>query len=271
MNLALFLNNCRQSLWAMLGSFVGIALFVVLFIWSMQTMGPQVMEFLSSVGFLRKMLELAFGFTLDGEISSNTLYSIAWLHPVVLALSWGPLIATATRQTSGEMERGRTELTISLPLSRWEIFWSGWLCTALVSAAVSVAPLIGLWAGSQLFEPFEPIRFSRFAIASFNLWMLNLAVGSLATLIGVRMVRRGVAVAAVSAILILFVAMNFLESFLVAIQKIKFVSLLYYYRPGDIIRGDQWPIFGTTALFTIAAITSVVAAINWQRRDIPAP
>ncbi|MFO0943079.1 MAG: hypothetical protein U0930_20280 [Pirellulales bacterium] len=271
MNRTIFINNCRQSLWATLGSCVGIALFVVLFIWSMQTMGPQLMEFLSSVGFLRKMLELAFGFTLDGEVSSNTLYSIAWLHPVVLALSWGTLIATATRQTSGEMERGRTELTISLPLSRGEIFWAGWFCTALVSVLVSVAPLIGLWVGSQLFEPFEPIRFGRFAIASFNLWMLNVAVGSLTTLIGVRLVRRGVAVATVSSILILFVAMNFLESFLVAIQKIKFVSLLYYYRPGDIVRSEQWPIYDTTALFTISTVASIVAAVLWQRRDMPVP
>lgn len=181
------------------------------------------------------------------------------------------LIATATRQTSGEMDRGTTELAIALPLSRREFYLSGWSCSMIISVLLSVAPLLGIWIGSRLFEPFEPIRFSRFAIASINFMLLNLAVSSLAILIGVHLVRRGVAVALISAILILFVAMNFLESFLPAIQQVKFVSFLHYYRPGEVVRNEYWPIADMISLLAITTICSIAGATVWQYRDMPVP
>ncbi len=271
MNKAITNRFLRESMWPGLVAGAGIILFVVLFVWAMQMMGPQLMEFLSSVGFLRQMLELAFGISLEGAISSNVLFSIVWLHPVVLALSWGTLIAIATRQTAGEVERGTAELLLTLPLSRRTVLVCGMICWSMVAVTLSVCPLLGVFTGSRLFVPAEPVRFDRFAIVMINFLALNLTVAALATLTGCCVARRGVAVAIVAAILIACLAMNFLESFLPLIQQVRFLNVLNYYRPSNIVRDGHWPLGNLVVLTGIGLGCLAVALVVWNRRDMPAP
>ena len=271
MNLAITNRFIREATWACLACMLGIVSFVVMFIWAMQMMGPQLMEFLSSIDFLRQMLELAFGISLTGNVSSNVLYSISCLHPVVLALAWGVLISIATRQTAGEVERGTAELLLTLPLSRRRLLNSGVACWVLAAVAVSVAPMIGLLIGTRLFEPHEPIQYIRFVMVMFNFLALNLTVAAIATLLGVCIPRRGIAVAITSAILITGLAMNFLESFLPFIERLRFLNLLNYYRPGNIVRDGVWPIGNMLILAGLALASLLVTQAVWQRRDIPSP
>ncbi len=271
MNLAITQRFLRESLWPTLVSCAGIVLFVVLFVWAMDQMGPQLMEFVSSVGFLRQMLELAFGISLTGAVSSNVLFSIVWMHPVVLALSWGLLIAVATRQTCGEVERGTAELLLTLPVSRQGILVCGVATWSLISVLISVCPLAGVFAGTWFVEQTDPVQYSRFTMVMVNFLALNLAVASMATLAGTCIMRRGVAIAVVAGMLIAGLAMNFLESFLTFIQRIRFLSVLNYYHPGDIVRDGTWPIADIATLTGIAGVCLTAALIVWVRRDIPCP
>ncbi len=271
MNLAITNRFLRESLWSGLVACTGIVFFVVLFVWAMQMMGPQLFEFLSSVEFLRRMLELAFGISMQGEVSTNVLFSIVWLHPVILALAWGTLISIASRQTSGEVERGTAELLLTLPVSRNNVLACGVICWTIVALAVSICPLIGVWLGSQFVDLQEPIRFGRFGIVMINFLILNLAVASMSTLAGCCVDRRGVAVATVAVILITGLAMNFLESFLPAIQRIRFLNVLNYYQPSNIVRDGIWPVANLAVLGGISLVCLTVAAVIWNRRDIPAP
>ncbi len=269
MNRAITGRFLREALWPALAACVGIVFFVVLFVWAMQEMGPELMSFLSSVGFLKKMLELAYGISLSGEVSSNVLYSIAWLHPVVLALSWGVLIAIATRQTAGEIERGTAELLLTLPVSRLSVLLSGAVTWMAVAAVVSASPLAGVFIGSRLFEPFDTIQFGRFAQVMVNFFALNLAVAALATLAGTCVMRRGVAVSLVAALLIGCVAMNFLESFLTFVEHVRFLNLLNYYRPSAVVRDGVWPVGHMAILGFVSAASLGAASIVLARRDIP--
>ena len=74
MNVAITRRFLRESIWPALASCAGIVFFVVLFVWAMDQMGPQLMEFLSSIQFLREMLEMAFGVSLSGAVSNNVLF-----------------------------------------------------------------------------------------------------------------------------------------------------------------------------------------------------
>jgi ABC-type transport system involved in multi-copper enzyme maturation permease subunit len=271
MNRAITTRFLQESLWPGLMACAGIVLFVVLFVWAMQIMGPQLMEFLSSVDFLRRMLELAFGISMEGSISSNVLFSIVWLHPVVLALAWGTLIAIATRQTSGEVERGTAELLLTLPLSRPAMLACGIICWTIAAIFISFSPFVGVFLGSTLFVPAEPVRLERFAIVMLNFLALNLAVAALATLAGCCITRRGIAVASMASLLVAGVAMNFLESFLPFIREIRFLNLLNYYRPSNVARDGICPLDDILVLLAIG-LTGIGAAVAvWQRRDMPAP
>ncbi len=270
MNTGITRQNVRESAGACLAGFPAMVAFVVLFIWAMHEMGPHLMDFLSNVGFLRRMMELAFGITISGEMSSNILHSIPWLHPVVLVIAWGILIATATRQTAGDVESGIAELILTLPVSRIRILVSGVVCLVLVADGLSLAPMVGLLVGNLLVPPPEPVAWSRFGIVMVNFLALNLAVAALATLAGSGLLRRGRAVALTGGWMMGGLAMNFLEPFLPAVHQIRWIHLLNWYRPAEIVRSGEWPVVPIAVLCSVAVVSWTVSVMVWNRRDIPA-
>ncbi len=271
MNLAIVIKSLRESALLLACTVLGIVTFVVVFVGAIQGLGPQLMQFLSSVEFLRRMLELAYGIQLTGAVSSNILYAIAFLHPLVLALSWAFLIATTTRTTSGEIDNGTADLLLALPISRFTVYASAtavWVPAAIV---VSFSPLLGVWIGIQIWEPTEPIQFQRFFITSICFCAMNLAVGGLSKMASCLVRRRGHAVAVVFAVGMVSVAMNFLEPFLPFIERIKFLSLLNYYRPAEVVRDGSWPLVDIIVLVTFAIATWLIGLWVYARKDISAP
>ena len=271
MNRAILTKFVRDSWITFVCVAVGCVGYVILFVWAMQSLGPQLMNFLSSVDFLKRMLELAYGISLDGDVSSNVLYAIALTHPIVLALSWGFLFATCTRTTVGEADSGTADLLLTLPVSRSEVFACSTAVWAVMGSLISLCPLLGVWLGSRLFEPTEPIVLQNFVAPSVNFLLLNLAIGALALLVSCFVSRRVHAIAIVVALSLLFVTMNFLEPFLSFIERIRFLSLLNYYRPADAVRTGNWPIGNMASLVGIAVLMWLAALWRYSRQDVPAP
>lgn len=271
MNVAITRKFARES-WLLLAVVVyADVFFVVLFVWAMQAMGPQLMEFMSSVGFLRNILEMAYGISIEGMVSSNTLFAICYLHPVILALSWGFVIASASKFIAGEIDQGTADLLLALPVHRATVMASGawvWVAGAVV---IALCPLLGIWIGTRLFEPSEPIRFGRFAIVSVNFLAINVAIGALTAMVSSFVRRRGHAVAVIVALAIAWMAMNFLQSLLPAVEQLKFLSLLNYYQPADISRDGLWPVSDLLVLGSVTIVSLLIGLTAYCRRDIPAP
>lgn len=271
MNRAIAFKFASDSMATFICVVIGNLAFVLLFVWAMQELGAELMEFLSSVGFLRQMLEMAYGISLEGAMSSNVLYAIAFMHPIILALSWGFVIATATRTTVGEFESGTADLLLSLPVTRASVYGSATLVWAVLGSLAAMSPLCGVWLGSQWFEPTEPIVLRNFVAPSVNFAALNLAVGSVTMLISCLVDRRAHAIAAIVAVLLVSLAMNFLEPFLPVIEQIQFLNVLHYYQPSDAVRSGDWPWTDLVVLLVVAGIAWVLGLWRYCRKDVPAP
>ncbi|MEM7455020.1 MAG: ABC transporter permease subunit [Planctomycetota bacterium] len=269
MNAAVFRKTFGDSLSTLGLCAGGMVLFVILFVWAMLNMGTELLEFVARFTFIKQIFEMGFGISVEGEVSINMLFAICFTHGVVFALTWTVLIAAATRVTAGEVERGTADMLLTLPISRPSIYTSTSLVWMIASLVLAICPVIGIGIATQIFEMEEEVRISRYFAPAVNLFCLNLAVGSIAACFGSFSNRRGPAVGVAVAVVITSIVLNFLEPFIEFISTIKFLSLLNYFRPTDIVRTGEWPIDSMLVLLGLAAVTWTAGLVAFSRKDIP--
>ena len=122
LNLSIAKKSIHESLASICLAAVGTVVFVTLFIWAMLEMGIEIMEFVSQISFVRKILEVSLGIDVTGNLSINVLIAVCFTHAVVLTLAWTVIVATATRITAGELERGTADFLLSLPVRRSTVY-----------------------------------------------------------------------------------------------------------------------------------------------------
>ena len=266
---AIFRKTLRDSSVSIVLSALGIVAFQILFVWAMLNMGTDLMQFLSRFPFLVKIFEMGFGIKIDGEVSINILFAICFTHAVVLALTWTVIIATTTRTTVGEIERGTADLLLSLPVTRPQVYFSSSLVWWLAAALLSFCPILGIGIAMQFFETEEVVVLSRFVPPAINFFALNLAIGGLASMIACFMNRRGVAIGTIVAIALSSVVLNFIEPFIEDIRHFRFLSLLNYFRPVDVVRTGEWPVTNMLVIASFAAVCWTIGLVTFARRDIP--
>ena len=149
MTLAIIRKTARDSSAVFALVCCGIVAFVVLFVWAMQNMGRELMDFLSRFPFLQQIFEMGFGIDISGEVSLDIMYAVSFTHLVVLILSWAFLLATITRVTVGEFERGTADLLLTLPVTRIGVYFSTSLVWIAGAGLVSACPLFGIWLGDK--------------------------------------------------------------------------------------------------------------------------
>jgi len=269
MNLAISLKTARESASLMLASSLGITGFVVIFVWAMLDMGTELMEFLSKFGFLKKIFEFSFGIDVSGEVSMTVLLAVCFTHAMVLMLSWAVVIATTSRVTAGEIERGTADLLLTLPVTRVEIFVSTSVVWVIASLLLAVCPMIGLWLGLQVFETEEAVVIGRYLKPTFNFFFLLLAIGGISSMVSSWIDRRGLAIATVVGLLLVSVVLNFIEPFIPLIERIRFLGLLNYFRPVDVVREGHWPLLEMGVLLAIGLVCWTFGLIVFRRKDIP--
>ena len=268
-NQAIFWKTTRDSASLIVASSLGITGFVVLFVWAMVDMGQELMAFLSQLGFLKRIFEFSFGIDVSGEVSITILLAVCFTHALVLMLSWATVIATTTRVTAGEIERGTADLLLTLPVRRSEVYLSTTLVWLLASLLLALCPLAGLWIGLQIIETEEVVLTSRFVKPAFNFFFLLIAIGGISSLISSCIDRRGLAVATVVGVLVVSVVLNFVEPFIPLIQRIRFLGLLNYFRPVDVVRLGQWPVMEMAVLLALGIACWTIGLIVFCRKDIP--
>ena len=180
----------------------GVVAFTVLFVISIQQFAPELLGFLSQFEFLYTIFEAAFGIQINGQVSMPVLWSIAFTHGVVLASTWSLLIATATRVTVGEVERGTADVLLSLPISRGSIYRSTSLVLVSMAGIISCGPLLGLWLAGRWFPLDEPMVLSKYYSTAANFFCFNVAVSGIATMVSSMLSRRGTAIAVVIIVLL---------------------------------------------------------------------
>jgi ABC-2 type transport system permease protein len=268
-NRTIFKKTLGESLPMIAAASLGITGFVVLFAQSMLGMGAELMKFVSQFEFLQKIFEFGFGIDVSGEISISVLFAVCFTHGLVLIMSWSTVIATTSRVTSGEVERGTADLLLTLPVTRAEVYCSTSLVWISASALLAICPVIGVWIGLQIFEIDEPVEITRYFAPALNFFFLILAVGGISSMVSAIVDRRGMAVSIVAGFLLLSSVLNFVLPFIEAIQPLSFLGILGYFRPVDIVRSGNWPISEMATLFAIAAVCWTIGLVVFSRKDIP--
>ncbi len=252
------------------GAALGTLAFVLLFVAAMTRMGTELLEFVGQFPFLKKIFEMGFGIRVGGEVSLSVLFAVSFTHLVPLVLAWGTIVAIVSRTTVGEIERGTADLLLTLPVSRREVAVSTTLVWVFAAALCALAPLIGVLIGGRIFAQNEALPVSGFAKASANSLALHLAAGGMATLISSVCDRRGTAIGVVAALALGSVTLQFVEPFLPALGRIRWVGLLNYFRPVDIVRTGHLPAASIVVLLLVAVLGWMIGTFIWCRKDIPA-
>ena len=269
MNLAIVRKTMTESLLGFTVTFFGLIAFVILLSWAMVNMGTELLDVVSKLPWLQKILEMSLGISFEGEVSMNMMFAFGFTHLVVFILAWSVIVSIATRVTVGESERGTADLLLTLPVTRSEVFFSTSIVWWIVAALISLAPLIGVTISAHLFQSADTVTINRFVAPAINLFCLNLAVGGFATLFGCCFSRRSVALGAVVALVCVSVALNFVEPFIEAVSRVKWLSLLTFYRPVETVRTGDWPIAHMIVLLAIGLTTWAMGWLVYCRKDVP--
>lgn len=268
-NVGIFQKTIADSWLSAIMAGIGLIGFTIVFVWAMQNMGTELLNFVSKFPFVRKIFEMSLGIDVSGEVSIEILFSVVFTHGIVLLLTWATIISLATRVTVSEMETGTADILYSLPVSRKEILVSTSAACMLVLTFLSFCPLFGIWMGTKLLETDHPIALYPFVITATNFLFLNLSIASVSLMIGCILNRRSLAVGVIVGIVFISAAMSFLEPFVPLLKNVQSLSLLGYFRPVDVVRAEAWPINAMTSLGLIAIVSWTVGLVVLCRKDIP--
>jgi len=202
------------------------------------------------------------------EIGPKTLSSVAWVHPLVLAIVWAHEITLCTRLPAGEVDRGTIDLLLGLPVSRWQLYLcesSVWLATGLVLTAAGVA---GSLIGGLAIRPELRHEPGRLLVVILNFYCLYLAVGGLSWLVSAASDRRGRAVGVVFAVLLGSFLLNVLDQFWRPARAVSFLSVLHYYQPMAVLRDAAWPARDMLVLLSAGLLLWLAGGLLFSRRNI---
>jgi ABC-type transport system involved in multi-copper enzyme maturation permease subunit len=218
--------------------------------------------------FFRGIMKAMLGTEIAGTLGPELFQSIAWVHPVVLALTWAHAIVSCTRVPAGEVDRGTVDVLLSLPVSRWELF----LCETLVwvasGAALLTSGLVGNMLGGLGLASDQRPQLGRVLIVIINLFCLYWLVGGLASLVSSFSDRRGRATTVVFLILLTLFLLNYLAQFWQPLETIVFLSPLQYHRPVSVLASGVWPWKDMAILLGAGAAMWLAGGIVFARRDL---
>lgn len=218
--------------------------------------------------FIERVRSAVLGTETAGMGPMEIATSIAWSHPVVLALLWAHAIIVCTRVPAGEIERGTIDVLLGLPVTRRQLY----LSESIVWLVSLVLLLCAAWTGSLIGGSFVSASLrpppGRVGILLLNLLAMIASVGALASLASTLSDRRGRAVLTV----LIFVVGSFLLNYLTLVwpetKNLARLSLLNYYRPVFTLQSGEWPWKDLAILLAGAAALWVAGGVVMERRDL---
>jgi len=258
----------RETFWGTVAFAVGFGVAEGLLAYAIPTMFLPYAEELLKMEFLQPFLVGLLGERVEGAFERNNVIALAWLDPVVFAILWAHAIWVCSRAPAGEIDRGTADVLLGLPVSRFRLYLAESIGLAAGGVFVVAFGLFGNWIATWfLASGLEGVvRYT--TMMAVNLYFVTLAVAGVVFAASAVSDRRGRAVG-----LSLFVVISsFLISFLAQLwspfEHVRWLSVLRYYKPLDIVRYDAWPVNDMVTLFLVGAAFWGVGAVVFMRRDI---
>ncbi|MEM7201574.1 MAG: ABC transporter permease subunit [Planctomycetota bacterium] len=267
MNVGLLHKALRESAFVVALFALGLFAFHALLTILLPTIFDDFAGQLLNSDFFRNIVRGLLG-PMGDQMGPEVLVALPWVHPVILALIWGHEIAFCTRMPAAEVDRGTADLLFALPVSRWRILTTEtavWLGTGLLLVA---AELIGHRLGQAIRPSQVAPSGERLAAVCANQLCLYLAVGGIAYLVSACSERRGRAVGVLFALVLVTFLWHMLGPFWPPAQDLRFLALLNYYRPHEILRSEGWPLGDMAALAGVGVVAWGLAGVVLARRDL---
>ena len=228
----------------------------------------QFAENIGSIAFVRQIVQAMVGAELAERLGPELFTSIPWVHPAVLALVWAHAIVCCTQVPVGEVDRGTIDVTLGLPVSRWQLQIASTVTWILAAAVVLLLGVVGNALGGSALDPAARPAAARQGLVVANLLCLSLATGALAWLVSAVTSQRGRAITGAFAVVLASFLLNYLAPFWEPADRLSFLSALAYYRPVPILRDGTWPLLDMAVLLCVAAALWTMAGVVFARRDL---
>ncbi len=268
MNRGLLIKATREVAGTVLLCGLGLAAFEGLVAYVFWMYQEQLTADLLEVEFIRNMIKSLVGGRLEGQLGPESLRSLAWVHPLVLALVFAHGITTASRVPAGEVDRGTADILFTWPVSRGAVFRVE-LAVCLVSGVVVLGmALVGSYIGHQFIPAEDRPDPARLAVVIANLYLLAMVVAGLTFLLSTLSDRRGRAVGWAFGTMLACLLWNFLAQYWEPAERGLIFNLLYYYQPMPMLTEGivPWRDLGVLAALCVALWGGGLLVL--QRRDI---
>lgn len=248
----------------------GMALFVVeaLITAVLPTLQTGLNDILTTLPFIRTFIQALLGSDLGENITAQMLQSIAWVHPVVLAIVWAQEIVFCTRVPAGEIDRGTIDVLLSWPATRRRVL----ACEMAVGLASGAWLLAMGFAGNRLSEFASSAEAhpptSRVFIVLVNLYCVYIAIGGLACFVSTMSDHAGRAMAVIFAIVLASFLLSFVAQFWRPAAQLLSLGILSYYKPAQILATGNVSWGDMALLATVGAILWLAACETFARRNI---
>ena len=186
----------------------------------------------------------------------------SFLGPVLLLVY---AIGAGARSIAGEEEAGTLDLLLSTPLARRRVLLNNF--GAMLSATLYLAMLtwLALVVLGPLYELHLPLGGP--LAATLNLFLLALAFGAVALLVGTATGNKGAAVGVSSGLAVVTFVLNTLAPSVGALKPVRFLTPFHYYSAHQPITNGFNGI-DILVLFGISLIALLLALATFERRDL---
>lgn len=246
----------------------GLMAFEALVAWIFYNYQEELSAEILRIEFVRQFIESLIGSQLGDALDPAALRSLAWIHPLVLAVLWAHVVTFCTRVPAGEIDRATADILFSLPVSRWRVYLSESFVWLMLGAVVIAMTYIGNFLG-HLTVPVEdrpdPVRSVGVAL---NFYCLYFAVGGLALLASAFADRRGRAIGVTVGILLVQFVWNFLGQYWQFADDYSWLTILDYYSPMAILVQGAVPLTDMAVLAALGLILWTAGGLTLARRDI---
>lgn len=195
--------------------------------------------------------------------------AFGYRHPLVLSMLMIIAILLPSRFLTGEIESGRMELLLALPITRVSVFMTLWAAIMTVLCVVIAGGWFGTFLAKLIFPGAADIPVSGILRIGINLWVMSLCVSALTCLIAAYVHEYGRAALLSAGLTLIMFLIHYVSSLWPAARLLAPLSVLHYYSPLNMLGAPAGFYRDILVLALITASCLVLALRRFTRRDIP--
>lgn len=263
MNPHVLRHDLRVSLRFLLTLSLGVFVFAVLMTAMYPSMKDSFDDMLKAIpSFMKPMVQARMGMnTVEGFVT------VAFVHPVMLALLASWPLSRGSEAIAGEIERGTLGWMLSYPIGRLPFLAAK---AAVLLLGCAVLPLVfvgGVWSTLAVLE-IPHMGLAVYLQAAFMTFLLYGALGTLTLWCSAAFSERGPASLVGTAFLLVNFLWDYAAELWAPIKPYKFLSIFDYYDPKAVLYGNGLQPRELAVLGGLMLVTLVGAAMTFRRRDL---